>query len=323
MFEYLMPLLFQKSLMNTLLEDATRGALAAQMDYGRQNQVPWGISESAFADMDINRVYQYRAFGVPGLRLKREPEEKIVIAPYATLLALGIAPRESVRNLRDLVDLGLLDVDGFYESIDFSRQPGQNGERGVVVQTYMAHHQGMSFLSLTNFLFEGSIRRSFRADARVRSVEALLQERIPNLPASHYIPTREGERSVQSVVEATPSISKFDTAHTRTPKTQLLSNGRYSVMVTNAGGGYSQWGTQEITRWRSDPTRDSWGTFFYIHELDSDRLWSPTYWPVGRKGKTVPPASRLIEPSSNVSSMGFMHGWKSSCRPKTTLRSAV
>ena len=285
MFEYLMPLLFQKSLMNTLLEDATRGALAAQMDYGRQNQVPWGISESAFADMDINRVYQYRAFGVPGLRLKREPEEKIVIAPYATLLALGIAPRESVRNLRDLVDLGLLDVDGFYESIDFSRQPGQNGERGVVVQTYMAHHQGMSFLSLTNFLFEGSIRRSFRADARVRSVEALLQERIPNLPASHYIPTREGERSVQSVVEATPSISKFDTAYTRTPKTQLLSNGRYSVMVTNAGGGYSQWGTQEITRWRSDPTRDSWGTFFYIHELDSDRLWSPTYWPVGRKGE--------------------------------------
>lgn len=286
MFEYLMPSLFQKSFPNTILGEAARGALAAQMEYAHRNRVPWGISESAFADMDINKTYQYRAFGVPGLRLKHEPEEKIVIAPYATFLALELAPRESLGNLRYLATLGLFNGDGFYESIDFSRQPSQNSERGVVIQTYMAHHQGMSFIALTNFLFDGSIRRWFGADARVRSVEALLQERIPHLPASHYISMREPEQSVRNTIEViAPSVSKFETAHTRTPKTQLLSNGRYSVMVTNAGGGYSQWGTQEITRWRSDPTRDLWGTFFYIHELESGELWSPTYWPVGIKGE--------------------------------------
>jgi cyclic beta-1,2-glucan synthetase len=285
MFEYLMPQLFQTPRKYTLLEEAAHGALRAQMEYGLRNHVPWGVSESAFADMDLNRIYQYRAFGVPGLRLKREPEEKIVVAPYATLLALGIAPQESVRNLRRLAALELLDADGFYESIDFSRQPGRTGGRGVVVQTYMAHHQGMSLLSLTNFLFEGSVRRRFRGDARVRSVESLLSERIPHLPASYYISTRENERVAQDVLEVVASVSKFDTAQTRTPKTQLLSNGRYSVMVTNAGGGYSQWGALELTRWRSDPTRDQWGSFFYIHDLDSNELWSPTNWPTGGKGE--------------------------------------
>ncbi len=285
MFEYLMPLLFQDSLANTLLEEATRGALAVQMDYGRRHRMPWGISESAFADMDLNRIYQYRAFGVPGLGLKREAEEKIVVAPYASLLALGIAPRETLRNLRRLAELGLLDTHGYYEAIDFSRQPGRAGGRGVVVQSYMAHHQGMGFLSLTNFLFDGSIRRRFHADARVRSVEALLHERVPLRPPVHTISMHERVQSAQDIGELAPSTSTFDIVHTRMPKTQLLSNGRYSVMVSNSGGGYSQWGAQEITRWRSDPTRDPWGTFFYIHEPDSDGMWSATYQPVGGKGE--------------------------------------
>ena len=285
MFEYLMPLLFQDSLANTLLEDAARAAVAAQINYARQHRVPWGISESAFADMDLNRIYQYRAFGVPGLGLKREVEEKIVIAPYATLLALGIASRETVRNLRRLGSFGLLDTHGFYEAIDFSREHGgRTGERGVVVQAYMAHHQGMSLLSLTNFLHDGAVRRRFQADPRVRSVGALLHERVPVLPSSHHISTRERAQSAQSVGGVAPSTSTFDTAHTRTPKTQLLGNGRYSVMVTNTGGGYSQWGAQEITRWRSDPTRDAGGTFFYIHEHDSPGAWSVPYQPVGGEG---------------------------------------
>jgi cyclic beta-1,2-glucan synthetase len=283
MFEYLMPLLFQDSLPNTLLGEAARGALTTQMEYAHRHRVPWGISESAFADMDFNKIYQYRAFGVPELRLKRESEEKIVVAPYATLLALELAPREALRNLRRLAALRLLDAHGYYEAIDFSRQPGRPGERGVVVQSYMAHHQGMSFLSLTNFLLGGPIRRSFNADARVRSVEALLHERIPRLPPSHYVSARGQIPSSRGVDALAPSTSGFDTAQTRTPKTQILGNGRYSLMVTNAGGGYSRWGERDITRWSSDPTRDSWGTFFYIHESDSDEVWTPSYQPVGGK----------------------------------------
>jgi cyclic beta-1,2-glucan synthetase len=283
MFEYLMPLLFQDSLANTLLEKASHGALAAQIDYGRKHQVPWGLSESAFADMDLNQIYQYRAFGVPGLGLRRESEEKIVISPYSTLLALGIAPREAVQNLKRLATLGLFDAHGYYEAIDFSRQPGRSGKRGVIIQMYMTHHQGMSLLSLTNFLLDGAIRKRFHADARVRSVEILLQERVPQLPPAHEISMHERVQSAQSVGAIAPSSSTFNTPHTQTPKTQLLSNGHYSLMVTNTGGGYSQWGTQEITRWRSDPTRDPWGTFFYIHEPESDETWSVTYQPVGRK----------------------------------------
>jgi cyclic beta-1,2-glucan synthetase len=281
MFEYLMPLIFQRSRGNTLLDKAAREALDIQMAYGHRHRVPWGISESAFGDLDLTKTYQYRAFGVPELALKRGLEEKVVVAPYATLLAVTIAPLKTVRNLKRLVRLGLLGDYGYYEAIDFSRQTARKGERGVVVQAYMAHHQGMSLLSLSNFLHDGPVRRRFHADARVRAVEPLLHERVPVQPPLYHISTRERALTTESVGGVAPSVSTFDTPHTDTPKTQLLSNGRYGVMVTNAGGGYSQWGNHEITRWRSDRTRDSWGTFCYIHDVDTDGLWSTAYQPCG------------------------------------------
>jgi cyclic beta-1,2-glucan synthetase len=281
MFEYLMPLIFQRSHGNTLLDEAVRAAVAIQMAYGRKRGVPWGTSESAFGDLDLNKTYQYKAFGVPELGLKRGLEEQVVVAPYATLLALNIAPRETVKNLKRLAALGLLNEYGYYEAIDFSRPPSREGERGVIVQAYMAHHQGMGFLSLTNFLHGNPIQRRFHADARVRAVEPLLLERIPSSPPLHHISTREKVVSAQGVGEIAPSVSKFDTPHTSVPKTQLLCNGRYGLMITNAGGGFSRWGNFEITRWRSDRTQDLLGTFCYLHEVDSERLWSNSYQPIG------------------------------------------
>jgi len=284
MFEYLTPLIFQRSHENSLLDKATREAVAIHIAYGRKRGVPWGISESAFGDLDLNKTYQYKAFGVPELGLKRGLEEEVVVAPYATLLAVNIAPRESVQNLKRLDSLGLLNDYGYYEAMDFSRQRSREGERGVIVRAYMTHHQGMGFLSLTNFLHDNPTQRRFHADARVRAVEPLLDERVPIRPPLHYIvSTRETVPSVMSVGEVAPSVSKFDTPHTTTPKTQLLCNGRYGLMITNAGSGYSQWGEFEITRWRSDQTQDPWGTFCYIHDVDSDRLWSNTYHPIGGK----------------------------------------
>jgi len=284
MFEYLTPLIFQCSHENSLLDKATREAVAIHIAYGRKRGVPWGISESAFGDLDLNKTYQYKAFGVPELGLKRGLEEEVVVAPYATLLAVNVAPRESVQNLKRLDSLGLLNDYGYYEAMDFSRQRSREGERGVIVRAYMTHHQGMGFLSLTNFLHDNPIQRRFHADARVRAVEPLLDERVPIRPPLHHIvSTRETVPSVMSVGEVAPSVSKFDTPHTTTPKTQLLCNGRYGLMITNAGGGYSQWGEFEITRWRSDQTQDPWGTFCYIHDVDSDRLWSNTYHPIDGK----------------------------------------
>jgi cyclic beta-1,2-glucan synthetase len=283
LFEYLMPLIFQRFQGNSLLDKAAREAVAIHMAYGRKRGVPWGISESAFGDLDLNQTYQYKAFGVPELGLKRGLEEQVVVAPYASLLAVAIAPRETVQNLKQLAGLGLLNDYGYYEAIDFSRQPTREGKRGLIIQTYMAHHQGMGFLSLTNFLQGNSIQRCFHDDPRVKAVEPLLHERVPSSPPLHQISTREGASSVRSFGEVAPSVSKFDTPHTGTPKTQLLCNGRYGLMITNTGGGYSRWGNQEITRWRSDRTQDLWGTFCYLHEAEPDRVWSNTYHPIGGK----------------------------------------
>ena len=284
MFEYLMPLLFQRSYEGSLLHRAAGESVAIQIAHARKHHVPWGISESAYGDLDIHKTYQYQAFGVPALGLKRGLADKLVIAPYATLLAVNIAPREAVRNLKRLADLGLLNDFGYFEALDYSRRPGRKGKHGVIVRAHMAHHHGMSLLSLTNFLHENALQRYFHADPRVRAVEPLLQERVPHLPPLHHISTRERVSSVAGIGDVVaPSVNQFETPHTATPKTQLLCNGRYSLMLTNAGGGYSRWGDFEITRWRSDRTRDSWGTFCYIHDADSGRLWCNSYHPTGGK----------------------------------------
>jgi cyclic beta-1,2-glucan synthetase len=283
MFEYLMPLLFQRSYGNSLLDKAAKEAVAVQIGYGRTCRVPWGISESAFADLDISKTYQYKAFGVPALGLKRGMEEQLVVAPYATLLALNVAPQEAIRNLKRLAGLGLLSDYGYYEAMDFSRQQHRDGGRGVIIEAYMAHHQGMAFIALTNFLHDNPFPRRFHADARVRAFEPLLQERIPILPPLHLISTRENVPVMMAAEAVAPAATTFTTPHTSTPRSLLLCNGRYSVMVTNSGGGYSQWCDREITRWRSDRTCDSRGTFCYIHEADTAGLWSTAWHPVGGK----------------------------------------
>jgi cyclic beta-1,2-glucan synthetase len=286
MFEYLMPLLFQHSYGNSLLDKSAREAVTVQIAYGRTHHVPWGISESAYADLDLNKTYQYKAFGVPELGLKRGIEEQLVVAPYATLLALNLAPRETVINLKRLSDLGLLGDYGYFEAMDFSRQPQRDSsnerrKRGVVIEAYMAHHQGMSFLALTNFLHGNPFPRRFHSDPRVRAFEALLQERIPNLPPLYLISTRQVEPQLLGDESVVPISSTCLTPDTAVPVTLLLSNGRYGLMLTNSGGGYSQWDGQELTRWRADLTCDGMGTFCYIHEVEGDRLWSVTPQPVG------------------------------------------
>lgn len=281
MFEYLMPHLLIKTFENSMLHMACREAVSLQMDYGRQMGVPWGISESAYADLDSFRVYQYKGFGVPGLGLQRGLEEDLVIAPYASLLALPIYPEETLHNLHWLDRMGLLDSHGYFEAIDFTRQRLREGDAGVIVRTYMAHHQAMGFLALDNFLNGNPMQRRFHADIRVRSTEPLLFERIPALPPVYRVPTEERAPSSATPVEIAPSESKFDTPHTTRPKTQLLSNGRYSLMITNSGGGYSRWQDLDVTRWQADPTRDHWGVFCYIKDMESERIWSNTYQPVG------------------------------------------
>ncbi len=282
MFEYLMPMLFTRSFRNSLLENACIEAVKRQIDYTKDKGVPWGISESAYSAIDSNRIYQYRAFGVPSLGLKRGLEEDLVIAPYATALALLVNPAAAIQNLKRLTKLGMYGLMGFYESLDYSRQDERQGSKGVIVYAYMSHHQGMSLVAFNNVLNRGIMQNRFHADRRIKAVEPLLFERIPPVPSMlvHRPPDHAAMRLASVVSE--PEYRVFD-EDTLIPRVQLMGNGRYSMMITNTGAGYSRWGEFDITRWRSDTTRDNWGSFFYLREPDSNTLWSITHQPLNTK----------------------------------------
>ncbi len=284
MFEYLMPLLFTKNFSESLLGEACDAAVACQQDYGSKLGIPWGISEAAYSEIDAHKTYQYRSFGVPGLGLKRNLEEDLVVSPYSTALALLIDPAAAVENLKKMKQKGAINLDGnfgFYESIDFSRQHGPSGERGVIVYAYFAHHQGMSFLALNNVLHHNIMTKRYHADPRVKGIEFLLYEHIPISPP---IATKDLRKEIPisrlTPISLAPTTGVIEKPESLTPKVNLLSNGEYSLMITNSGGGYSRWRGLDITRWRSDTTTDAWGSFIYIKDMKSHAIWSATYQPV-------------------------------------------
>jgi cyclic beta-1,2-glucan synthetase len=276
-FEYLMPLLFTRTYSNSLLDYACRDAVRRQIDYGNENGIPWGISESAWSALDAHQIYQYRAFGVPALALNPGTEEEPVVSPYSSVLAMMIDPAAATDNLERLQGLGLAGPMGFYEAIDFSRENRENGERGVVIYCYMAHHQGMSLNALDNILHRDVMQRRFHGDLRVRAVETLLFEGVPI--TRH--PIEETRHGTPTVHMATPddAADRVWTEETAAPRVHLHGNGRYTLMLTNSGGGYSRWGDFDITRWRSDATLDPWGSFVYVRDLKSDEAWATTHKP--------------------------------------------
>src|SRR5213596_3104546 len=282
MFEYLMPLLFTQTHENSLLDRACYDAVRCQIGYARQSRVPWGISESAFSALDRHNVYQYRAFGVPALALRRGQDEDLVVAPYAAALALGVEPAAAIKNLRRLANLGdsaLLADYGYYEAIDYSRRTELDGAAGIIIHCYMVHHQGMSLLAYGNALHDNAMRRRFHSDPRIRATEPLLHEHIPE----QILPTTgeaHEERPVRQTIAAVGAPVVTQTSDVASPRTHLLSNGTCSVTVTNSGGGYLRWLDLDLTRWRVDATCDMSGSFCYIRDLESGTTWSNTHQPV-------------------------------------------
>ncbi len=283
MFEYLMPLLVMRNYHDTLLSDTYRTIVNRQIEYGRERSVPWGVSEAAYNVRDIHLNYQYGPFGVPGLGLKRGLIADLVVTPYATMLAAEINPPAAMENLRRLAREGALGAFGYYESIDYTAERLPQGEKRVLIRAFMAHHQGMSLVSLCNALQDDRMEKRFHADPSVQATELLLQERIPvGVRAAH---PRAEEVLTGRVVQTPPGMITrvYDTANLETPRTQLLSNGTYNVMVTTAGAGYSNCGANAVTRWREDVTRDNWGTFIYLRDVRSGSVWSATHQPVNKQ----------------------------------------
>lgn len=287
MFEYLMPALLLKSYEGTLLQQSCLAAIEVQIAHGKKKNVPWGISESGYYAFDANQNYQYRSFGVPGLGFKRDLDQDLVVAPYATLLALSQRPRQVVENIARLAKLQMLGTFGLYESIDFSAARLPQGATNAIVRSYMAHHQGMIMLSLVNYLQEDVMVRRLHADPFVRSIELLLQEKVPyDVPPES--PQPEAARGAQRdrLPETNLGVPWSVSAQSPEPQVHFLSNGSYGVMITSAGAGYSCWQDIDLTRWRADTSREDGGTSIYIQDRENGDLWSAAYQPTVTASET-------------------------------------
>lgn len=279
MFEYLMPLLIMKNYPDTLLNETYNFVLRCQKDYGSKRKVPWGVSESGYYNFDFKLSYQYKAFGIPSLGLKRGLINDTVIAPYATVLALMVDPKDSVKNIMRLKQEGLDSPYGFYEAIDYTPERLKRGERSSIVKSFMAHHQGMSFLALNNIINSYVMQERFHREPIIKAVDILLQEKIP----SKVIFAKDYKEKIEPFEE----VAKEDVEYTKIlslnnnilPEVHMLSNGDYSVMITDNGSGFSKCRNLAVTRWREDSILNNSGMFFYIKDIDSNSLWSNSLIP--------------------------------------------
>lgn len=285
MFEYLMPLLFIRSYPDTIISHTYKNVVNWQKEFGDKRDLPWGFSESAYSFLNIDMHYQYRTFGVPGLGLKRGLADEYVVAPYASILALMVDPKISIKNLKRIEKSGDLGLLGFYEAIDYTPSHLMAEEPFKIVKTYMVHHHGMSLIALDNFLNGWTINNNFHADSSIKSCELILQERIPRgvpIKEPHPIDAElepGGKTSVNHIAEHA-GINELDKSP---PRLQTLSNGNFSAMITHAGTGYSVSNDVMLNSWKSDSTIDPLGFFLYIKDTASGKFWSAMHQPVKRK----------------------------------------
>ncbi len=278
MFEYLLPAVFQRTYVGSLIEESCKTAIARQIEYGRQQNVPWGISESAFSAISANSDYQYKSFGVPGLGLKRGLSKDLVVSPYSTALALPWDRSRATANLRKLA-VDAFGTWGFYDAIDFTRSRLREREKSKVIRSYMAHHQSMTLLSIVNCLDANIIQDWFHANPMIRANELMLQERVPNIVETKA-PHIDEVDDVNFAKSDINFVSRRIQGHfSAAPRTLMLSNGKFNSMMTHSGGGYCKLGEIQVTRWRPDSTTDSWGTFLYLRDLKTGKFWSTAYQP--------------------------------------------
>ncbi|MFL0194789.1 GH36-type glycosyl hydrolase domain-containing protein [Clostridium sp. WILCCON 0269] len=283
MFEYLMPLIIMKKFPDTLFSETYKYIVEVQKTYGDKNQIPWGISESAYYDFDVNHIYQYKAFGVPGIGLKRGLTNELVVSPYASVMALQVDFNSALNNIKKLMEIKAEGRYGFYDAIDYTSERLPKGNRSSIVRCFMIHHQGMSFMSLDNVLMKNILQERFHRIPRVKSVELLLQEKVPK--AIVYDREEHSKEAKLLLKEENMVARKYTTAGTKTPETNIISNGSYSLMMTNSGSGYGKRKNTMVYRWREDATTDNTGMFFYIKNINSNEYWSATFEPCKHEGE--------------------------------------
>jgi cellobiose phosphorylase len=277
MADYLAPQLVMPAYRDTLLDRSCRAAVRVQIAYAARRDIPWGMSDALCNRFDGSLRYERRAFGVPGMGLARGLGDELVVAPYASLLALMVAPEAACANLERIAALGCTGRYGMYEAIDYTGARLPRGQRHAIVRAFASDHQAMGLLALSSLLHGRPMQRRFEADPQLRAALLLLQEPVP---ASGAIQSAAFELDAQQgAPEAPLPVRSVTRAGVAQPQLQLLSNGRYHVMVTSDGGGYSRLNELSLTRWRMDATCDDWGLFCYLRDLDSGALWSGAWQP--------------------------------------------
>ena len=269
-FEYLMPNINIPRYKGSLIDEACKFAIMSQMEYARILGTPWGVSEAAFNVKDLQSNYQYKAFGIPWLGLKRGLADDIVISSYASALAITDKPKEVVKNLKELESYGMYNKYGFYESIDFSPQRLRKENRENQVRTYMAHHQALILLSINNLINNNIFQKRFIKNPEVQAVSILLQERMPET----FIVTNEEKEKPEKLVYKdyeNYSVVNYKKLDERLIRSNVISNGNYTVAVDQRGQGFSKFGDIYVNRFKE--TNDyNQGVFLYVKNINSKKV---------------------------------------------------
>ena len=278
MFEYLMPNLVMREYEGSVFAETAKAAVLQQIKYAKHMGIPWGISESQYYRFDLDSNYQYKAFGVPQLRLQPARKNSLVVAPYAAMLALEYSSEECLLNLKRMTELGAFGDYGYFEAIDFNGPDALAMTPYCLVKSFMAHHQGMNLVAINNFLNDGIMRRRFHTEPMVKATEVLLEEKRQShfisiarrgytikLGKMHFKEDVLGKRFVNSVAP-------------RIPVASFLSNNKYALMLTSDGDGFSSYKDMMLYRWRADLYANT-GNYIYIKDINEGRFWSATYNP--------------------------------------------
>ena len=274
-FEYLMPNINIPKYPGSLLDESCKFMIMSQKEYAKKLDIPWGISESAFNLKDLNNNYQYKAFGIPWLGLKRGLADEMVISSYGSILAITEDPKGVVDNLKKLEKQGMYNKYGFYESIDFTPNRVEKSKKYANVKTYMAHHQALILLSINNLINNNILQKRFMLNPEMQSINILLEERMPE----NVIITKEKKEKVEKIKYENfdfYSEKTFNKISNGQDRYNLMANKNYTIIMDDKGNGYSKYKDILINRFK--PTSDvEQGIYFYIKNIRNKKIWTNGY----------------------------------------------
>ena len=276
-FEYYMPLLFMKNYPNTLLDESYEFAYFCQKDFinginGLTHKLPWGISESAYNELDNALNYKYKAFATPYLKAKEDKENRIVLSPYASIMALELYPEDVYDNMNRFKDLDMYGKYGFYEAYDYDNKG--------VVKAFFAHHQGMALAGITNYLKDDALKEYFHSNVNIKTFDILLKEKVQvktsiDMKMANYKKYNYDKETIHNDIRAFDYISYM-------PEVSVLSNKKYCLLMNDRGNSFSRYRTLQLNRYRK-VTEQDYGVFLFAKDLDTNYVWSNTYAPINKK----------------------------------------